>query len=313
MPFTVEGRPAPAPGQEPHAPFRVISPDYFRALRIPQRHGRTFSESDARISVPVIRWYASQRNPENLDKPQPAPVAIISESMARQYWPGEDPIGQRIRVLFSPWMTIVGVVGDVRHGSLDSPSYPHIYVPYTQEPWGFMTLVVRTSDDPRKFAGAVREQVRALDVSLPVGITAMDDLFSDSVGLQRFYLSMLVAFGTVALLLAAVGILGVVSYAVTQRIREIGVRMALGAQRADIVRLIITQNMAPTLFGVGIGACGAFALTRLIKGLLYEVNPADPFTFVAMCALLAAVALVACYVPARRAAKVDPMVALRYE
>jgi len=313
MPFSIEGRPAQPPGQELNAPFRVVTPDYFRTLRIPLRRGRSFSDADARVSLPVIRWYDAQPYPANFEKPQAAPVAIISDAMARQYWPNQDPIGRRLRLLFSPWITVVGVVGDVKHNALDGPSYPHIYVPHVQEPRGVMTVVVRTAGEPLHYAAAVRKQIQELDARLPVAITAMDDVLSDSVGRQRFYVSLVGVFGALALGLAVVGIFGLVSHSVSRRIGEIGVRMALGAQPSDILRLIVGQGFVPTLAGLGAGAAAALALTQLIKSLLYDVSPSDPLTFGVVGLLLAAVALLASYIPARRATKVDPMVALRYE
>jgi putative ABC transport system permease protein len=313
MPFSIEGRPVPKPGHEPYVPFRVVTPDYFRTLRIPLRRGRFFTEADRRVSVPVIRWYESQPYPVNFERPQAVPSAIVSEAMAHQYWGNENPIGRRFRLLFSPWITIVGVVGDVKHGSLDAPTYPHVYMPYTQEPWGEMTLVARTSGPPLRYASVVRDQVRGLDVKLPVAITPMDDVLADSVGRQRFYVLLVSTFGGLALVLAAVGIFGLASYWASQRTSEIGVRMALGAQRSDVLRLIIAQGFVPALVGVSAGAAGALALTWLIKSLLFEVSPFDPMTFVTVALLFAGVAMLANYVPARRATKVDPMVALRYE
>jgi predicted permease len=312
-PFSIEGRPAPPPGRGLYAPLRMVTPDYFRALEIPLRAGRLFSDADARLAVPLIRWYEQQPNPANFDKPQPGPVAIISEAMARQYWPNEQPIGRRFRVLFSPWITVVGILGDVKHNSLDAPYYPHMYLLYLQQPSNEMTLVARTSGEPLRYAAAVREQIRALDADLPVALTAMDDVVSDSVGRQRFYVLMAGIFGAVALGLAVVGIFGLTSYSVSQRIGEIGIRMALGAQRGEILWMILTQASVPILAGLGAGAAGALALTRLIKSLLYETSPGDPMTFVAVLLLLAAVSLVATCIPARRAMNVDPIVALRYE
>jgi len=313
MPFSIEGRPAPPPGRGLYAPFRVVTNDYFHTLRIPLRAGRFFSSHDARISVPVIRWFEQQPHPANFDKPQPMPVAIISEAMAHQYWPQENPIGKRFRLLFSPWITVIGVVGDVKHNALNAPSYPHIYVPHSQEPWKDMTLVARTSQGPLHYVAAVREQIRGLDADLPVGITAMDEVVSDSVGRQHFYVLLVSAFGALALGLAVVGIFGQASYSMSQRISEIGIRMALGAQREDIFWLIMRQGFVPILAGVAIGVTGALALTQVIRGLLFHVSPADPMTLVAVLVLLTTVALLAGLIPARRAMKVSPMTALRYE
>jgi predicted permease len=312
-PFSIEGRPAPPPGREIYAALRTVTPDYFRTLNIPLRAGRFFSEADARLSIPVIRWYGQQPNPANFDTPQPGPVAIISEAMARQYWPDEQPVGRRLRVLFSPWITVVGIIGDVKHNSLDAPYYPHLYLPYSQEPSNEMTLVTRTSGEPLRYAAAVREQIRALDADLPVAITAMDDVVSDSVGRQRFYVLAGGIFGALALGLAVVGIFGLASYSVSQRIGEIGIRIALGARRGEILWMILVQGLVPVVAGLAAGTAGALGLTRLIGSLLYETSPGDPMTFVVVCLLLAAVSLVAGSIPARRAMNVDPIVSLRYE
>jgi len=311
--FSIEGRPPAQPGHELSAPMRVVSPDYFRALGIPLRAGRLFNDGDARLAVPLIRWYPEQPNPANFDKLQPVPVALISEGMARQFWPDENPIGRRFRVLFSPWITVIGVVGDVKHNALDAPSYPHIYLPYLQEPVGEMTLAVRTAGDPLALAGSVREQIRTLDSALPVTITEMNEVVSGSVGRQRFYVLLAGVFGALALGLSVVGIFGLASYSVAQRVKEIGVRMALGAQRIDILWMVLGQTLLPALAGAVAGFAGALALARLIKSFLYEVSPADPMTLLSVVLLIASVALIASYIPARRAMRVDPNVALRCE
>jgi len=313
VPFSIEGRPAPAPGREIQAPFRVVTSDYFRTLGIPLQAGRFFREADRRLSVPIIRWYDAQKYPPNFNQPQPIPVAIISEAMAHQYWPNENPLGRRFRILFSPWITVVGVVGDIKHNALNAPYYPHIYLSSLQEPWTGMTVVVKTSQAPTRYAAAVRDQIRSLDADVPVTITAMDDVLSDSVGRQRFYTLLVGAFGAAGLLLAVVGIFGLTSFSVSQRTSEIGVRMALGAQRGDILQMIVGQGLSPTLTGMAAGAVGALALTGLMKNLLYDTKPVDPITFITVSFLLAAMGLIASYIPARRATKVDPMVALRYE
>jgi putative ABC transport system permease protein len=312
-PFSIEGRPAPPPGRGLYAPLRVVSPGYFQTLGIPLRAGRFFGPEDARVAVPLIRWYEQQPNPANFDQPQPVPAAIISDAMARQYWPGENPLGRRFRVLFSPWITIVGVVGDVKHNSLDAPYYPHIYLPYMQEPSGEMTLVIRTAGDPMLSANAVREQIRGMDAGLPVAITEMNQVLSGSVGRQRFYVLLAGVFGALALGLAVVGIFGLASYSVSQRIGEIGLRMALGAQRSDILWMILGQGMLPTLAGAVLGSGGALALAVLIKSFLYQVSPDDPVALVAALLLITPIALIASYIPARRAMRVDPNVALRCE
>ena len=313
MPFAVHGRPAPAAGQEPYAPFRVATPRYFSTLGIPLRRGRFFGEEDSRQAVPVIRWYPQQPNPAGFDKPQPVPVAIVSEAAARQFWPGEDPIGQQIRVLFSPDITVVGVVGDVKHNGLNLPSYPHIYLPHNQEPWNSVSLVVKTAVPPMQLASAVRERIRALDARLPITVRTMDDVLAASTGRPRLYAAVTGVFGMVALLLSIVGIFGVVSYVAARRTHEIGLRMALGAQRREILGLVVGQGMRPIVAGIGIGILGAIGLTRFIAKLLFGVAPLDPVTFGLVIAVLLAVGLIACWIPARRATQVDPLTALRAE
>ncbi len=313
MPFRMLGKPDPGPGQEPYAPFRVATPHYFSALGIPLRRGRLFNDGDARQSVPLIRWFPQQPYPPGYDKPQATPVAIVSESAAKQFWPGSDPIGQRIRVMLSPDVTIVGVAGDVHHNGLDLPSYPHIYLPHNQEPWGSVSLVVRTAVTPSELAPAVRERIRAADPELPISVRTMTDVMSTSVGRPRLYAAMTAVFGSVALLLALVGIFGVVSYVATQRTREIGVRMALGAQRREILMLVVGQEMRPIAVGIGLGVLTAVAITRFMAKLLFQVTPLDPLTFAVVTTLLGVVALVACWIPARRATHVDPLTSLRAE
>ena len=313
MPFRIVGRPEPDPGQEPYAPFRVATPHYFSALDIPLRRGRLFNDGDARQSVPLIRWFPQQPYPPGYDKPQSAPVAIVSESAAKQFWPGRDPIGQRIRVMFSPEVTIVGVAGDVHHNGLDLPSYPHIYLPHNQEPWNSVSMVVRTAMPPMQLAAAVREQIRAADPELPITVKAMTDVMSASVGRPRLYAAMTAVFAAVALLLAMVGIFGIVSYVAAQRTREIGVRMALGAQRREILALVVSQGMRPIAVGLLVGVVTAIGVTRFMSKLLFHVRPLDPVTFVVMTVVLAAVGLLACWIPAARASRIDPLTSLRTE
>jgi putative ABC transport system permease protein len=313
VPISFEGRPAPSPGQEPYAAIRSISSDYFRVMRVPLRRGRFFTEADARRALPAIRWYEGQPYPEHFNEPQPAPAIIVNETMARLFWPNEDPLGRQIRIIASPWFTVVGVVGDIRHGGLNKPANPEMYLSYQQEPADSMAVMIRTSGDPLKLAAAVREQVNSLDKDLPISITTMDQVFTNSVAGQRFNALLLSIFGGLALVLAVVGVFGVINYSVTQRTREIGVRIALGAQRRDILKLVVGQGMVLTLLGVGIGLVGALALTRLISGLLYGVSPTDFRTFALVSLLLTFVALLASYIPARRATKVDPIIALRCE
>jgi putative ABC transport system permease protein len=313
MPFAVTGRPAAAAGQELYAPFRVATPDYFKALRIPLRRGRLFNAGDARLSIPVIRWFPQQAYPAGFDKPQPPPVAIISEAAARQFFAGDDPIGKRIRVLLSPDITIIGVVGDIKHNALNLPSYPHVYLSHLQEPWNSVSLVVKTSVPPAPLAASVRAKIRAADAALPVSVSTMEDVIALSTGRPRLYALITGIFGSVALGLAVVGIFGVVSYVAAQRTQEIGVRMALGAQPREVLRLVVLQGMKPIAVGMVAGTLLATGLARFIATLLFNVAPLDPLTFAFVIILLATVALIACWIPARVATRVDPLTALRAE
>jgi putative ABC transport system permease protein len=293
--LAIEGRPNDGSGDGPGADYRVISPDYFRSMGIPFSKGRDFTDRDTGNAPAVV---------------------IINETMASRYWPDEDPLGKRLRVAAEgePWMDIVGVVRDVKHFGLDSQSKAEIYVPYLRDPWPFMTIVVRSTSDLASLSNAMRNEVWAVDRDLPVpDIRTMDQLLSGSVSRPRFNTLLLGIFASIALVLAAVGIYGVMSYSVTQRTHEIGIRMALGATQSDVLKLVVGQGMRLALIGVGIGLAAALALTRVLATLLFAVGATDPATFVIVSALLTGVALAACFVPARRAMKVDPMVALRYE
>lgn len=312
--ITIEGEPPPEPGDENSALLRTATPDYFSALRIPLRSGRFFGPSDARVSVPLIRWWAQQPAYPRSDEPQAAAVAVINETMAKRFWPRGDALGRRFRVLFSEWVTVVGIVGDIRHRGLGAETSPEFFLPSTQEPRGGMTLMVRTRRDPMALAAMVKAELREWDSSVPVGtIQAMDDIVHDSVGRPRLQALVLGVFGALALLLAVVGIYGVISYGVAQRTREIGIRTALGAVPADVLRLIVGGAARLTGLGLIIGLAGALSLTRFLRALLFDVTPTDPPTFIAIGALLAAAALLAAYVPARRAMRIDPLTALRNE
>jgi putative ABC transport system permease protein len=311
--FAIEGRPDPEPGQQQQAATRAVSNDYFATMKIPLRHGRFFSNSDARIALPLMRWFEQQPYPEHFNEPQPAPAAIINETMARLYWPNEDPVGRRLKIISSPWITVVGVVGDVRHTGLNVPANPEIYLSVLQEPQSALAVMVRTTADPLQLAAIARAQVSAIDKDQPLTITTMDQIFSDSVAGQRFNTLLLVIFAMVALLLAMIGVFGVIHYSVAQRTHELGIRIALGAQRRDVFKLVLGQGLGLVAIGVVIGSAAALALTRLIAGLLFGVSPNDATTFVLVSATVIVVALLACYLPARRATRVDPLVALRYE
>jgi putative ABC transport system permease protein len=297
MGFGIEGRAALAPGEVYNAGPRWVSPDYFNVMGIPLLRGRELTERDGSDSPRVV---------------------VINEAMAARYFPDEEPIGKRVafdQVNNAPnWREIVGVVGDVKHSALDSDPKPEMYFPFTQFPSFFMTLVVRTSGDPLNLVAAARSEVLAVKNDQPISnVHTMEELLSNSVAQRRFNMLLLSIFAGVALLLAAVGIYGVMSYSVAQRTHELGVRMALGAQTSHVLALVVKQGMTLALAGVGIGLAAAFALTRILASLLYGVSATDPLTFSVIALMLASVALLACYLPARRATKVDPMVALRYE
>lgn len=296
--FSVEGRTDPIEASLVQtADFRVITPEYFRAMRIPLLKGRFFNEQD-RANTPYS--------------------VIIDESFARRFFPGEEPLGRRIDEDGSRtghgFAVIVGVVGGVKHTDVKAEPRPTMYVPAEQSPWETMTLVVRSSGDPSALAAALREEVSAVDKDQPLSeIATMEQLFAKAVAPQRFNLMLVGLFATLALTLATVGVYGVIAYSVTQRAQEMGVRLALGASSRDILRLIIGQAMRISLLGVGLGLIAAVGLTRVMTSLLFEVSATDPVVFVGLAILLIAVTLVASYIPARRATKVDPLEALRYE
>ncbi|HWP42075.1 MAG TPA: ABC transporter permease [Blastocatellia bacterium] len=295
--FRIQGREV-APGETlPHGARWSVTYDYFKAMGIPLKRGRYFSERDT------------------ADSPG---VAIIDEAMARKYWPDEDPVGQRISFEGPPnnrrWREIVGIVGHVKHTSLEGESRVQYYIPHPQRPQAGMFLAVRTAGDPTSIAGAVRGVIQGLDRDLPVfRVRAMEELVYDAMARQRFSVFLLGIFGALALVLAAVGLYGVMAYSVTQRTHEIGIRMAMGAGRADVLKLIVGQGMLLTVTGLAIGIGAAFALTRLMSALLFGVSATDAAVFIIISLTLATVAFLACFIPARRATKIDPMVALRYE
>jgi putative ABC transport system permease protein len=315
-PFVVEGRPIPPPAEVPLLEACLVSPGYFRTMGIPLRAGRYFTEQDN-------RQHLMGRDLSRLDE-EAKQVAglnamIIDEEFARRYWPDENAVGKRIRMGSTdpkaPLLTVVGVVGRVKMDRLSVESNRvQGYVPYFQFPFSNMTVVIRSAVEPAHMIAAVRQQVQSMDPNQPIyNIRTMEQLRADSIAPERLNLMLLGLFATLALVLAGVGIYGVVSCVVSQRTHEIGVRIALGAQRRDVLRLVVGGGMKLSLIGMVIGLGGALALTRLMSSLLYGVSAIDPATFVVISLLLAAVAFVACYIPARRATKVDPMVALRYE
>ncbi|HYY43140.1 MAG TPA: ABC transporter permease, partial [Pyrinomonadaceae bacterium] len=278
----ITGR-AYAPDQLPNAEKSIISPDFFGALRTPIARGRAFTERDDR------------------NAPQ---VAIINEAFARKYFPGEDPVGKSIDFNWNTKGTqeIVGVVRDVKQYGLDTPAGPTVYVPYLQRAEGEMTVVVRSQATPASLVAALRQQLAAVDKEQPLAqVRTMREVVAESVAQRRVLVMVFALFALIALVVAAVGIYGVMSYSVTQRTHEIGVRMALGAQASDVLRLVVGQGMTLALVGLGLGLAGTYALTRLMASLLYGVTPHDPATFISVSALLAGVALLACYIPVRRA------------
>jgi putative ABC transport system permease protein len=296
--FQVEGRPPLRRDQWPSINYRSVSPDYFRAAGIAVVKGRV---------------------PDARDTDAAPLVLAVNQALARRDFPSEDPVGKRISYGIGPdgkpiWKEIVGVVADVRSEEPGREAAPEIYVSYLQDPFAGMSYVVRSTAEPESLVPAVREAVRAVDRAQPVAeVRTMEQLVGESVAQPRFTSLILGLFACMALLLAAAGIYGVMSYAVTQRTHEIGIRIALGAQRRDVLRMVVGRGMALALAGVGLGLLTALALTRLMAGLLYGVTATDPLTFAGVALLLGAVALLASYIPARRATKVDPMIALRYE
>ena len=293
--FLIQGRPAPQAGEKQGAVYRVIRPDYFRTIGAPLLKGRDFTLRD--------------------NEAAPA-VAIINLAMARRYWPGKDPLGERIVVSgeTNP-REIVGMVKDVKQGEWTGEPNAEMYLPHLQaaQPRG-LALVIRTTGDPLQLVTAVENQVWAIDKNLPVAeVRTMNEVISEGVEQQRFNMLLLAVFASVALILAVVGIYGVMSDSVASRTHELGIRLALGAQAGDVLRMIVGQGMALALIGIAIGLAGAYWLTQFMASLLYEVSPTDSLTFVAIPILLAVVVLAACLVPARRATKVDPLIALRYE
>ena len=295
--FDIVGAPPLPPGKSQNALAHAITPDYFRVMRIPLLRGRDFTEADT--------------------APNAANVVIINQELARRYFPNTDPLAHSLTMhgVRPDYQTrIIGVVGDVKDVSMADPPTPMLYMPFTHEQWWVMVFVLRAHGNPSSLASALQTQIHSLDSSLPVQqVRPMTSFISDSEGDARFRSILLGLFGTLALVLASVGIYSVLAYVVAQRTNEIGIRIALGAQPRDVLRLVIGQGMRAVLAGVAIGIVAAFALSRVLASLLYNLSDKDPATFAAVAVLLTLVALAACYIPARRAMRVDPMVALRYE
>jgi predicted permease len=310
LPFTIEGRP-PVDKSPYHGDvqYRYATPHYFTVLKVPLLRGRFFTLQDTGKAPGVV---------------------IVNDVMAKKYWPKQDPVGQRITIgkglgpdFDDPTRQIVGVVGNVREAGLGADPPEVLYVPFGQLPDGFTRLVnnvlatnwlIRTTGDPLTLVAAVRQEFLAVDNALPVArVRTLGQVIGDATARQNFQMLLLVVFSSIALLLAAIGIYGVMSYSVQQRSHEIGIRLSLGAGTGDVLRLIVGQGLRLVAIGVAVGLAAAFGLTRLLAGLLYGIKPSDPVTYVTVAALLSAVAFLATYIPARRATKVDPVIALRYE
>jgi predicted permease len=292
--FEIEGY-TPAPNERTNTAFSSITPRYFETMGIPLVRGRQFVDSDTAESQGV---------------------AIINEAFARRYFASQDPVGRRIRPRGddNDWLTVIGVVGDVRQTGLAEEPRPEMFLSYLQSPFPFMNVVIRTTSDPTSLAAAVRREVWAVNPDQPVAnVSTMNQLMSNSIARTRFNTLLLQLFAAVALALAVVGLYGVMAYSVAQRTHEIGVRMALGAKGSDVLKMVVGQGMILVTIGIALGLAAAFAATRLMVTLLYGVSATDPVTFIGIALLLIAAAFIACYIPARRATKIDPMIALRYE
>jgi putative ABC transport system permease protein len=297
--FVIDGRPPISIGEEPSVETRTVSGDYFHTMGIPLLQGRDFNQQD-RADTPM--------------------VGLVNESFVREFFPDENPIGARIswaRTTPYKWMTIIGVVGDIRHYGLNLPELSAFYTSYNQldQPWKrWMYVAVRSEINTATLTEQVKNQIWSIDKQIPVTkLRTMTDVMATSLAAQRFNMTLMGIFAAVALALAAVGIYGVISYSVTQRTHEIGVRMALGANTSDVLRIVLGQGLVLAGAGVGIGIAAAFALTWIMSSLLFGVSATDPVIFTTIPLVLAMVAIGATFIPARRATRVDPMIALRYE
>jgi putative ABC transport system permease protein len=297
--FRVEGRPEAKADENVTMDFQIVSPNYFSTLEIPIKRGRGLAATDSETSERVV---------------------VINETMARVYWPNEDPVGRRLAIGESSkdtsWHTIIGVVGDNRHASLSEPPVPTAFISYRQdlESWPRMGFVIKARTNAASLSSTVRTELARIDRAQPVyAIEPLDNLLRTSVAQRRFIMLLLGSLASIALLLAMIGVYGVISFSVSERTQEIGIRMALGARAIDVLGMVIGQGMRVAIIGIVLGLGAAFALTRLLTSMLFEVSPTDPRTFAVVAAMLCGVALLACFLPARRATKVDPLVALRYE
>ncbi|HYK20522.1 MAG TPA: ABC transporter permease, partial [Pyrinomonadaceae bacterium] len=297
--FRVEGRPDPKSDDNASMDYQIVSRDYFATMGIPIKRGRGFTTSDSESSDRVI---------------------VINEEMAKRFWPNEDPLGKRMAFGDSrkdtSWRTIIGIVGNVRHASLTEDPVPTAFIDYRQdvESWSRMAFVLKTTVDPASLTAAVRRSLVAIDPEQPVyGIDPLDKLLSDAIAPRRFAMILIGLLALLALLLASIGIYSVIFFSVSERTKEIGIRMALGARRGNVLTMVLRQGMSVAVIGIVAGLLIAVGLTRLLATMLFEVSATDPVTFVAVALILTLVALLACYFPARRAMKVDPLVALRCE
>jgi putative ABC transport system permease protein len=293
--LTIEGRPRPV-GEPPEVNYRTASVDYFRALDVPVVAGRTFTEQDTATSLVSV---------------------LVNRTLVERFFSDRDPLGQRIRIGPNPksaWRTIVGVVGDMHQAGPETPPRPELYLPITQDTFADLSLAVRTDGDPLALAATLRDVVHSIDPQLSIlQMTTMEQLLSEHVASRRLLMILLSVFAVVALLLALIGIYGVLGNAVAQRTNEIGVRMALGAQRREITAMILRDGARLGLIGLALGIAIALGLTRLLQSALFGITATDPVTYAAVVTLMMAVGLIACYLPARRAARVDPLTAIRAE
>jgi putative ABC transport system permease protein len=295
--FSIEGRPPDLPNEGPSASYRLTCPGYFKTLGIPMLRGRDFTLADTTTSPGVV---------------------IINEATAQRYWPGQDPVGQRFKLgkptSSNPWMTVVGVTRNVRHFGLDADARREIFRPYSQASWPAMTVIVKAASEPVSMVPSLRAALATIAPDQPVSrVRTMEQVVSESVGSRRFPMVLLGLFSAVALVLAAIGVYGVVNYVVSQRMREMGIRMALGARAWQVTRLVLERSLLPIGAGIVAGIAGSLAASRMLSALLYHVTPGDPAVLGTIVLILGTTAIAACLVPARRAAAVDPLVVLREE